>query len=437
MKANWLHRILGSVFSKLLLVIFITGMLINFVVIGFFWHHRIRKDRIPFGKNAVHYINYLITDLGNPPSLEKAKEISKKFYITIRFKGPDKSWTTSDMDNQGPGRHGMIIYQDSDARIMHYRGMNLIVADKEYGRFEFSTTRTLFTVDAMLWSHVALMGIISVLLVVAFFIIRQILKPIKHLSNGVREVGAGNLEYKVSVTRSDEFGELTEAFNTMTEKISDMLQTREQLMIDVSHELRTPITRMKVALEFLPRGKERKTLSDDVVEMENMVTEILESARLRSKGNDIAPVRTNLSGLVQKTANLFKDQLPGIIIEQTLENSEVSVDPKMINTVLKNIFINAIKYSDKKGDPVNVSMRKNAGQIIIDIHDSGAGIPEDELPHIFEPFYRVDKSRSKHTGGYGLGLSLCKTIMDAHEGKIEVGSTLGKGTTVSLFFNNR
>ncbi|MBU0995844.1 MAG: HAMP domain-containing histidine kinase [Proteobacteria bacterium] len=382
MKVSWLNRVFNSVFSKLLLIIVVTGILINVVVIGFFWGQRIHKDRIPFGKNAIHYVNYLITDLGNPPSFAKAKDISRQFHITIQFQGPDLSWTTSDKDIPNPHHHGVIIYQDTYARIMHSKGMNAIIVDKDYGKFEFSTTRVFLPEDEILWPHMVLIGILSVLLIFTFFIIRQILKPVKHLSKGVMEVGSGNLDYKISVDRSDEFGQLSEAINAMTVKIRDMLHTRERLMTDVSHELRTPITRMKVALEFLPQGKAKTTLCEDVV-----------------------------------------------------EESNVLIDPKMISTVLKNIVMNAIKYSDKEGEPVTVSIRKTSTQFAVEVRDSGTGIPENELPHIFEPFYRVDKSRSKHTGGFGLGLSLCKTIMDAHKGRIEVDSAPGQGTRVSLFFN--
>ena len=95
---------------------------------------------------------------------------------------------------------------------------------------------------------------------------------------------------------------------------------------------------------------------------------------------------------------------------------------------------NAVKYSEDSDEPVKVSLESQAPYTIIRIHDSGAGIQEDELPYVFEPFYRTDKSRSKDTGGYGLGLSMCKTIMEAHRGKIEIESIADKGTMVSLYF---
>ena len=102
--------------------------------------------------------------------------------------------------------------------------------------------------------------------------------------------------------------------------------------------------------------------------------------------------------------------------------------------MLNNVINNALKYSAKSQKPVEIELEQKDSLTAVHINDFGVGIPPEDLPHIFEPFYRVDKSRSKQTGGYGLGLNLCKTIMEAHNGKIEVDSGPGRGTKVSLYF---
>ena len=116
------------------------------------------------------------------------------------------------------------------------------------------------------------------------------------------------------------------------------------------------------------------------------------------------------------------------------ETLVINIDPGQIKTVFKNIIANGIKFSDADSDPVRISAKSQPRQTVVQITDYGIGIPAEELSFVFEPFYRVDKSRSKDTGGYGLGLSLCKTIMEAHNGKIEITSKPGEGTTVSLYF---
>jgi len=110
------------------------------------------------------------------------------------------------------------------------------------------------------------------------------------------------------------------------------------------------------------------------------------------------------------------------------------VDPHSDQNGFRKPAEQCLQILRARSDPVKISMERRAAEVVVRIEDHGIGIPQEELAHIFEPFYRVDKSRSKDTGGYGLGLSLCQTIMEAHEGKIEVQSQLKEGTTVLLFF---
>jgi len=213
-----------------------------------------------------------------------------------------------------------------------------------------------------------------------------------------------------------------------------MLHTKEQLLLDVSHELRTPLTRMKVALEFLEDSQAKQSIQADMQEMEKMVTEILETARMQHKYENLKKQLTNLVRLLKEMLPEFENQPPGIEMVEFPSEVMAEVDSEKIKTVFENVINNAIKYSRSDSGPIRIFYKSHKSYAIIRIADKGIGIPQEELPHIFEPFYRVDKSRAKDTGGYGLGLSLCKTIMEAHDGKIEVQSRPEEGTTVSLFF---
>jgi signal transduction histidine kinase len=144
--------------------------------------------------------------------------------------------------------------------------------------------------------------------------------------------------------------------------------------------------------------------------------------------------RTILAKVLEGILPDFEKQPPGIQLVKFSDALEINVDSEQIKTVFKNIFANAIKFSKAESDPVQIMVRQEPHYTVVLIIDNGIGIQPEEISFIFEPFYRVDKSRAKDTGGYGLGLSLCKTIMDAHNGKIEVASEPGEGTTVSLFF---
>jgi signal transduction histidine kinase len=433
MRINFFNRIIRSVFTKLLVVIILAGICINLVVAGFFVHLR---DAFvgPFHKNVVQYLNYLIADMGAPPTLDRAREIARESFLEIRYESPDLSWTTSDaLPAVFRGRF-VPSRQNPDVRFGKYRGRHIIEVNTQAGRFIFGASRNLPVESARHRLFVVMLVLLTAILAVAFFVIRHILRPVKWLNTGVQEVSRGNLKHRVPLKKSDELRDLAVAFNDMTDRIRDMLHTKDQLLMDISHELRTPLTRMKVALEFLEESQAKQNLQGDIADMENMVTEILETARLHHKYADLNKKTTNLIALLKQTLKSFEHQPPGIESVNLPSEIEAGVDSEQVKTVFENVLNNAIKYSEEGSKPVRVSSDLGESYAVIRITDFGIGIPEEELAHIFEPFYRVDKSRTKDTGGYGLGLSLCKTIMEAHDGKIEVQSAPGEGTIVSLFF---
>jgi signal transduction histidine kinase len=433
MRIKFFNRIIRSVFTKLLTVIILAGICINLVVGGFFWHYRNLAGG-PFHKNVVQYLNYLIADMGNPPSPESAREIARQSLLEIRYESPALSWSTSDdLPGALSGRF-RAWRQEPNVRLGKYHNRYVIEVDRKPGRFIFGLSQKLQIDSERDRLLVIMFVLLTAILAAAFFALRHILRPVKLLNTGVEQVGRGNLKHRVPLKNADEFRDLAAAFNDMTARIEDMLQTKDQLLLDISHELRTPITRMKVALEFLPESRARKNLQADIVEMEKMVGGILETARLRHKYAELKKQPADLVALLKQTAAAFEKQPPGIVTVDLPQEVILQVDPHQIKTVFENLLSNAFKYCEPESDPVKISLERRATDVIVRVEDHGIGIPQEELAHIFEPFYRVDKSRSKDTGGYGLGLSLCKTIMEAHEGKIEVQSRLKEGTTVCLFF---
>ena len=433
MRIKFFNRIIRSVFTKLLTVIILAGICINLVVGGFFWHYRNLAGG-PFHKNVVQYLNYLIADMGNPPSPERAREIARQSLLEIRYESPALSWSTSDdLPGALSGRF-RAWRQEPNVRLGKYHNRYVIEVDRKPGRFIFGLSQKLQIDSERDRLLVIMFVLLTAILAAAFFALRHILRPVKLLNTGVEQVGRGNLKHRVPLKNADEFRDLAAAFNNMTARSEDMLQTKDQLLLDISHELRTPITRMKVALEFLPESRARKNLQADIVEMEKMVGGILETARLRHKYSELKKQPADLVALLKQTAAAFEKQPPGIVTVDLPQEVILQVDPHQIKTVFENLLSNAFKYCEPESDPVKISLERRATDVIVRVEDHGIGIPQEELAHIFEPFYRVDKSRSKDTGGYGLGLSLCKTIMEAHEGKIEVQSRLKEGTTVCLFF---
>jgi signal transduction histidine kinase len=429
-----MKTMIHSVFMKLLLVLLVTGISINLLVTGLIRHVLRKTELSTIDKRVIHHLNYIIEDLGHPPDLDRAKKISEQSAIEIRYESPNLNWSTSSSLSLPPQLELHAWQDHPDIQTGRYRRDRFLVLEQSPGRFIFQLGHE-FSWEAVNMESVAfLVAPLTAILAGAYLLIRWILSPVRGLTEGVREVSKGNLDHRVPIERSDELGELAKAFNTMTNRIRNMLRAKEQLMRDVSHELRSPLTRMKVALESLSESHAKKSISEDVDEMEKMVAEVLKTARSHYTHGQLNLQRINMADLLKGVVSTFKGRLPNIQTGEMPDHVELDLDPDRVKAVLKNVLENAVKYSFNSSKPVEVSMENQKPYLIIRVRDNGVGIPEDELPYIFEPFYRVDKSRSKETGGYGLGLSLCKTIMETHQGKIEVESSPARGTTVSLFF---
>jgi signal transduction histidine kinase len=226
----------------------------------------------------------------------------------------------------------------------------------------------------------------------------------------------------------------------MSSRLAALVKAREQLLLDVSHELRSPLTRIKVALELTPEGTNTENIREDIREMETMIGEILEAARLDSVHGKLQLDDLDMGELVAEVLMDFAGRPPGVIVTSGYGRGErsaglkVKADAGRIRKVLANVLDNACKFSQGKSAPVEVSIGENERAITVKVRDQGTGVPSDATQKLFEPFYRVDPSRSRETGGYGLGLSLCKRIMEAHGGSIGITSELGQGTEVTLIF---
>jgi signal transduction histidine kinase len=275
--------------------------------------------------------------------------------------------------------------------------------------------------------------LVLLLFIASYLFIRTIIKPVKQLQKAVEQIKAGNLDIHIPVRRMDELGELSVRFNLMADQIRKMLKAKDQLLLDVSHELRSPLTRMKVAAEFINDPQLKHTLTEEMDGMEGMIAEILETARINSPHGRTNPEEIRLPGLLETITGSFARRKPGIVLEAKKNTPVIRADARQLTILFNNILDNALRYSAHQEKPVRVEIRPSAEGVYVSVKDSGYGIPHKDLPYIFEPFYRVDSSRSRETGGYGIGFSLSKRIVDAHGGTIGIQSTAGRGTKVIIF----
>jgi signal transduction histidine kinase len=188
---------------------------------------------------------------------------------------------------------------------------------------------------------------------------------------------------------------------------------------------------MLVALEFVPEGNIRQTLRNNITILEKMTSSILEEERLESPFGRIKNDQINLKKLICEIVENRKNYKSSIDLKNN-EDLFIRGDEERLRMAVSNVIDNAIKYSKSDKDPVEIEYFQTDNETKIIIRDYGIGIPESEIPFIFEPFYRIDKARQHKSGGYGLGMSLTKKVITAHNGSISITSATESGTVVTI-----
>jgi len=431
-KHFWSDR---SLFLKLVLVLLLVTMVLNFSVALFFHRYSFgpRKAVGQFIRGCTHYV---MAGLGNPPNAARAMEVSRHLGVALRIESPEGNFSTtnwilpSNLVRFRPyRRHGPEESPLDDVLFGQAGGRPYLMVDQGPYRFLVSPEFPMDNKDS-LWPLLALLGVISAVLGFAWMTLRHIFKPIQRLDAGVRQVAKGNFDVQLEATRGDELGHLSESFNQMTKQVRENLHSKEQLLYNVSHELRSPLARMKLSLAMMPETKHKDNLGEEVLQMESMIDELLESARLGSTYGVLNLEELDIIGLLEGLCRQEGCAFTGLDA-QGIDRIYIEGDSRRLERMFSNLIQNGIKYSPGK-EPVEVELSLQGGWVQVLVVDHGIGIPGEEIPFVFEPFYRVDKSRSSQTGGYGLGLSLCQQIAEAHQGKIEVHSQSEVGTTFTV-----
>lgn len=424
-----------SIFLKLILLIIVFIVLVNFSI-GFIVRSTV--DRGPFrppSKLSYMFNEYFLSDIGNPPDTLKAKSILKDMGLNIRFETTLSNWASSeDIPTINELSSERDFEKDKKKFTIRIKGRfyEVIKTDDGYVIFAPPNPRDEVNIEKAI---LPLIVVITLLASLLYFSLRWIFGPVKILSDAVEQISRGNFEIPININRKDELGNLGESINEMKVNISNMIKAKETLLIDVSHELRSPLTRIKLANEFTDDDKIKNKISEDVKEMESMITSLLGSYRIDSLHEKLNIERTDLVKLIKNL--ISKTGSDKINLKSDFEEKEINLDKEKMEIALRNIIDNAVKYSD--GKPIYISITENPSDkniTTVSIKDYGKGIAEDEIKKIFEPFYRVDKSRDKKITGYGLGLSIVKKILDRHNFTFELKSSSGEGTEFNIYIKN-
>jgi heavy metal sensor kinase len=275
------------------------------------------------------------------------------------------------------------------------------------------------------------------------FLARRALKPVDKIAQTAQEIGESDLGRRINVNTKDELGRLAATLNAMIGRLEKAFQRQKQFTSDASHELRTPLAVIE-AESSLALQKERtssdyrqslETISQESRQMSSLIDQLLTLARADAGKEQWNFTEVNLGKLV---SNLSTDievlcQEKGLSFQLGQpQDLVVKGDEARLRELFMNLLDNAIRYTPAPGT-VSVSIRREGQMAIVAITDTGVGIPAEDIPFLFERFYRVDKSRSRAEGGSGLGLAICRHIAETHGGKIEVESQVGAGSTFSVW----
>ena len=375
------------------------------------------------------HVESIIEDIGTPPNLSNAMRLASELSWTINIRNPIMEWSS---DAQNRLDVDSSEYQESltsDAEMRAINGEDIIRVNRD--GYDFYMYRS--AQEEGLFNYFVLytaLALAALILFLNYFMVNKMLNPVRLLKQGAERIRQGDLSYRVKSNLQDELGELTESINHMADSLQSMLEAKRQLLMAISHELRTPITKAKLRMEFMPESDEKDQLKEDINEIDLLISDLLEAERLNNDHSALVSERVLLANFIRSIAESFKSNNGEIEIEIPVNDLEFEIDKLRIRLLITNLLNNAVRHG--KGNLINVRVSFSGDRGIIEVKDNGEGISEEHITQITEPFYRADSARQRNTGGFGLGLYLCRLIAQAHGGEMIIVSQEGQGTQITV-----
>jgi len=418
--------------SGKLILLFIGFTLLSMVLVGASMRHGFR---VHFQENVrphlLQYLEYVQQDLGLPPSRQRAQQLAERLNIEIQIVDDSSHWSSS-------GQTIDLDYLEIEHRHLANGREYLRVESegRDYLMMREGDITLLFNVPNAAQERKGFSGLVPLIVLLMillglYYATRRLFSPINKIQEGVQRFGAGDLDHRIEVNRRDELGELAGSVNGMADDIRKMLDAKRQLLLAISHELRTPLTRARVATELIDDDRLKGQLNQDLQEMGAMIEEIMETERLSLRHAVLNRETCDINDLIRDTVNTYFDE--AALQLKLPENSPIiEVDASRIKLLMKNLIENALRYTPEGTPFPEVRLEDEVSEVVLVVRDHGPGIEARHLPHLTEPFYRVDPSRQRETGGFGLGLYLCRMIVEAHGGTLAIESVPGQGSIVTV-----
>ena len=292
----------------------------------------------------------------------------------------------------------------------------------------------------------AMLFALALTFVLVYLVSYRLTRPLREMSAAAKQYATGDFSKRIAIRHTgirifghDETDELVQAFNSMAQALATLELSRRSFVANVSHELKTPMTTIGGFIDGILDGtieKDKasgylKIVSDEVKRLSRLVTGMLNMSKFEAGELDLKPVNFDISEMVFRTLLGFEQMIDKKHIEirglETMNINSIFADKDMINQVVYNLVDNAVKFTPE-GGYIEVSSKSDSEKVIVKIRNSGKGIPSEEIDKIFERFYKIDKSRSYDVKGAGMGLYLCKMIVELHGGQIAARSEIGEYT---------
>ncbi len=350
------------------------------------------------------------------PSPARINEIAEENDLRLRYRGPFGEYATDsgmpefeDISRVRKRRGGFAFARaDGERVILHRAGPHFLMMqpeDDDWGPWSAAPAAIVFLILAMVFLWAAF-----------YWTQRRWLAPLGQLRGDMEAVGRGEWR-EAQIARDDDIGELAAVFNRMQKQLRRTLAAKERFLADASHELRSPLARLKLASEMVGDEKLRASLVADIAELESLAGDILEKTRLEAAGITAQKTPVAIADIFTKLRRRF----PNVLFAAE-GGATVLADAPSLERALANVLENAIRFAESK---VQTRCFCENREAVVVVADDGPGVPEKDLPHLFEPFYRADSSRARATGGFGLGMAIAAAAAKAHGGTVRAKNNDG------------
>ena len=450
-----MFKALSSSLSLRLLCIFLLTaiLLVGFFIIAFSqgmsgqWRRTIQP-------HLVQYVEYVQQDLGSPPNHDRANALSKRLRVDIYIYQSDEFVYSTNgqtlpldslvfrsvnrrfpigktsFDSPLELKAAFTDHDSSENRILRIEQGDHVVYYDLQSQHNASRQQNRFGNELA----VALLGL-AVVLFLSYLAIRHQLRPIWQIQKSVGRMSNAELDHRINRKGSSDLDVLAQSIDGMAERLQALLDAKRALLMALSHELRSPVTRARITTELLPESKNRDRLADDLQNMERMIHDIMESEQLQSNHAVLNKDSVDLE-------DLLSDELKRIFptvdlsVSPAYQIQTIEADAARLRIAFRNLLLNAQQHGASNDSTVklNISLSENDGSVEVVIRDHGKGINPEHIKFITDPFYRPDSSRSRETGGFGMGLTLARLIVEAHSGSMEIQSSpsISPGTQITI-----